>query len=91
MLAQNQNKTITCAFCGATAIYSTDDEKVVTDWDVTDVKDPCSVGCHVPKNELQRRNRLVKDFLHPEFKRMFNTHPVINGKIYDPGFRRGIV
>ena len=91
MQSEYQNKTVFCGFCGASAIYSTDDEKVVTDWNIEGVADPCSVECHIPEDALLERDKMVKSRLHPHFKKMFAVHPIISGKLYAPAdFKKGV-
>jgi hypothetical protein len=86
MLQEHQAKIIHCAFCGANAIYDTDNEKIVKDWNIDHVQDPCDPDCHCPEEILKEHDSIVKSVLHPEFKRLFADHVVTK-----PLFRKGIL
>lgn len=61
-LAEYQNKTVFCVYCGASALWSEDDERIITDWDIFRVDDPCSDGCHVPEDEIDQAD-LAMDYV----------------------------
>jgi hypothetical protein len=55
----------------------------VSDWDVNGTEDPCDPDCHIPEDALLEKNEIVKDHLHPEFRRIFANFKPVN-----PYFRR---
>lgn len=84
-LQEFQPQTIRCAFCGATAIYDTDNERLAQDWDIVNVQDPCDPGCHVPERVMREHDSIVKSVLHPHFKRLFGDMAITQ-----PIFKKGI-
>lgn len=70
-LQEFQPQPIICAFCGATAIYDPDNERLAQNWDIEGITEPCPDGCHVPESILREHDSIVKSVLHPHFKQLF--------------------
>ena len=78
MLQENQSTPVFCGYCGASAIYDTDNERIITDWDTFKAQDPCDPSCHVPEDFLPE---------DPELATIENEMAAV-GKIIDSINRR---
>jgi hypothetical protein len=59
MQSEHQPTPVFCGYCGASAVWDTDNERIITDWDTFNVQDPCDPSCHIPENFLSEDPELA--------------------------------